>query len=150
MDFSELTKMKEDYQRAVREEGEGILKKFVSEFFTSHPEIKRLGWTQYTPYFNDGEPCIFRVGEVCFDIPALNQYADYPAEDDEDDYINVHNWVDSWSIGYHAPKEGLTEDTKFFSEAIDSMGDILEIIFGDHTQVVVYPDHFEVTEYEHD
>jgi hypothetical protein len=29
------------------------------------PTIESFGWTQYTPYFNDGEPCVFHVsGEL--------------------------------------------------------------------------------------
>jgi hypothetical protein len=27
------------------------------------PTIESFGWTQYTPYFNDGEPCVFSVNE---------------------------------------------------------------------------------------
>lgn len=27
-------------------------------------EIAAIGWAQYTPYFNDGDPCIFHIGEV--------------------------------------------------------------------------------------
>lgn len=28
------------------------------------PTIKWFGWRQYTPYFNDGEPCVFSVDEA--------------------------------------------------------------------------------------
>lgn len=27
--------------------------------------IKAIYWTQYTPYFNDGEACVFRVNDLC-------------------------------------------------------------------------------------
>ena len=27
--------------------------------------IKSIYWTQYTPFFNDGEECIFRVNDLC-------------------------------------------------------------------------------------
>lgn len=30
------------------------------------PTIHSIGWYQYTPYFNDGEPCTFSVGEPWF------------------------------------------------------------------------------------
>ena len=29
------------------------------DFFEDNSDIKKLTWTQYTPYFNDGEPCEF-------------------------------------------------------------------------------------------
>lgn len=28
------------------------------------PTIHSFGWHQYTPYFNDGEPCVFSTGDV--------------------------------------------------------------------------------------
>lgn len=31
-----------------------------------YPEMEGVVWTQYTPYFNDGEPCEFSVDEVGF------------------------------------------------------------------------------------
>lgn len=35
-----------------------------------------FGWTQYTPYFNDGEPCIFGVNEPWFRTVADVENAD--------------------------------------------------------------------------
>lgn len=32
------------------------------ELFQRIPEIEEFSWTQYTPYFNDGDECIFGVG----------------------------------------------------------------------------------------
>lgn len=29
------------------------------EIFETYPDIKGFCWNQYTPYFNDGEPCVF-------------------------------------------------------------------------------------------
>ncbi|PCJ96641.1 MAG: hypothetical protein COA52_01160 [Hyphomicrobiales bacterium] len=30
--------------------------------------IKRIYWVQYTPGFNDGEPCEFSLGEICYQL----------------------------------------------------------------------------------
>lgn len=46
-----------------------------------HPEITGIGWTQYTPYFNDGEPCVFRVGDPYFSFAG-----DHETEDSYFDY----------------------------------------------------------------
>lgn len=32
--------------------------------FEENPRLRAICWTQYTPYFNDGEPCEFRMGEI--------------------------------------------------------------------------------------
>ena len=29
------------------------------EIFTKYPELESFGWSQYTPYFNDGDTCVF-------------------------------------------------------------------------------------------
>ena len=31
---------------------------------TKHPEVLSLRWEQFTPHFNDGEECVFRVHEI--------------------------------------------------------------------------------------
>lgn len=33
-------------------------------FLEKYPEVKELRFTAYTPYFNDGEPCEYSVGEL--------------------------------------------------------------------------------------
>ena len=48
--------------------GEKAVREAVKEFLAACPEVKRLRWTQYTPYFNDGEECIFDVHGVYVDI----------------------------------------------------------------------------------
>lgn len=40
------------------------------------PTMHSFGWTQYTPYFNDGEPCIFDVNEPWFRTVADVENAD--------------------------------------------------------------------------
>ena len=34
------------------------------EIFTKYPELESFGWSQYTPYFNDGDTCIFSANDV--------------------------------------------------------------------------------------
>ena len=54
-------------------------------------------WTQYIPGFNDGDPCVFSLGEV------LVRYNDIPGEDDEHpEGDNEDGWVyvdDQWVTG---------------------------------------------------
>jgi hypothetical protein len=42
------------------------LKEAAEDIFSAHPHLESFSWRQYTPYFNDGEPCEFNI------------YADYP------------------------------------------------------------------------
>lgn len=52
-----------------------------------YPEVTGIAWTQYTPYFNDGEPCVFRAGEpyFCFEGVELS--------DEEEAYYD-YSWME--------------------------------------------------------
>lgn len=52
-DFAEKTKKAENY----------ILDDLIPAFFKNNPEAIAFAWTQYAPYFMDGEPCEFSVNE---------------------------------------------------------------------------------------
>lgn len=38
----------------------------VREFLRTHPEFRGITWRQYTPLFNDGEPCLPTMDEIYF------------------------------------------------------------------------------------
>lgn len=77
------------------------------------PYIHSFGWTQYTPYFNDGEPCVFSVGTPWFrTVDDAKAAAEKRAEvktdghsnwDDDDD--DEDDWRDDGSLdvayGHH-------------------------------------------------
>src|SRR6267154_5517989 len=76
----EYTKTKEKFV----EKSKNAMRTAFKEFFDSNPDIDKITWTQYTPYFNDGDPCVFGVQEMYFtlakdevDISEL----DYPDEE---------------------------------------------------------------------
>lgn len=41
----------------------------LAPVFETYPDVKNVTWTQYTPSFNDGDPCTFRSGHT---YPGLN------------------------------------------------------------------------------
>ena len=64
--FKELMDLKKSYDDKLRQGGAEALKESFKELFEAHPRLRSVVWAQYTPYFNDGDPCYFRVGE--FDV----------------------------------------------------------------------------------
>lgn len=70
----------EQAQTAIKEAFEGFLK--------AHPQCKTVVWSQYTPYFNDGDGCIFSVNEPTFS-PMLAE--DIEGPNDVEDYDGVGN-----------------------------------------------------------
>jgi len=61
-----INKLKEEYQQKMRNEGEDVVKSMLKEFFENNPLIEGVRWHQYTPGFNDGDPCTFSVTEPAF------------------------------------------------------------------------------------
>ncbi len=66
-----------------REELQKELNVMVKEFFAVTPEIETIHWTQYTPYWNDGEECTFSVNEICYS-PRGADHGDIDFYDDYD------------------------------------------------------------------
>jgi hypothetical protein len=67
----------------------------------SHDEVSGICWNQYTPYFNDGEPCVFRVGEVYFSLVGAEK-EDYFEYDwmEEDFNENGRIWCNDFSPSF--------------------------------------------------
>jgi hypothetical protein len=137
----------------------------------SHPEVWRIGWGQSTPYFNDGDPCIFSVDEVWAD--PVGNLDDLENLEDEYDDRGWHDGIDydkrwgeypylGWEGEYPnrkkvlGPYEGeykaAYDDLLALSEALESeaFDDVLLDKFGDHAKIVVYRDRISVEFYEHD
>lgn len=75
------------------------------------PELLGIGWTQYTPYFNDGEPCVFHAGDVYFAIEGANKveddYCDYAWMEDD---FNATGRI--WLEPYHPEFERLVGNSE--------------------------------------
>lgn len=80
--IQELADFNANYKK-VREEFVGGLEHQFAEvfeqFFAENPNVGGVVWTQYTPYFNDGDECVFRVNDkylfpVDTDYDDLNGY----------------------------------------------------------------------------
>jgi hypothetical protein len=167
-----------ELRRIAKDQGEAAVKELVAPLFEFPVEAVR--WTQYTPYFNDGDPCEFGVHEPYVKITGL---------DDEGDYGD--GFIDSWSLTYRlAPfpeggyrnrsaaeidkyrrqheerrqealqnlPEGFTADSmQTFADAMTEVSktlqaatDFMEAAFGDHVQITVTRNGIEVDEYSHD
>jgi len=133
--------------------------------------VRRFGWHQYTPYFNDGEPCVFNVYGLWADpIDVTEEEADeyYASEG----YHNEVSYDERWGKrdyewapaepgvyprkkiwGAYTGKYELTRTMLIgLEDAIESgqWDDALLELFGDHAAVTVYKDRIVVETYEHD
>jgi hypothetical protein len=121
--------------------------------------ITAITWTQYTPYFNDGDTCEFGVHEyyVTTNPSTAASWAQEDFPDVEDDgYLdeNYYDYAKPW-VGYQGneyphPDGILAQDWPDLSiESAHYEFAMLET-FGDHVQVVVTPNKVVVFEYSHD
>lgn len=151
--FDELTALKEAYDKKLHDEGEEAVKELFKEFFDKHPEVEDVHWRQYTPYFNDGDPCYFSVHEMnlTLNAPVEDSEEDPGDEDEEDeDYDDDYEEeADGWSLrNSEDPKEKqLGEDMGVLEDIPD---DVLEYVFGDHVSITATREGFSVNEYDHD
>ena len=90
-----INKLEQQLQSFVKLE----LQPLFDAFFEQHKCIKAITWTQYTPYFNDGEPCEFNVYDLNAFLKLEGQlsYQDYNTK--EICYEDVEEALDS---GYPA------------------------------------------------
>lgn len=145
-------------------EAQGLFKDTMKEFFDKNPGITALKWTQYTPYFNDGEPCEFRVNGVTFtnaspeELENVNHYGEYEGEDET--VWAIENISYGLNSKYHANEAtkiraagGIDEDScQLIDKMIQSkeMEEIMKEMFGDHVSITATRDGFDINDYEHD
>jgi|HubBroStandDraft_3_1064219.scaffolds.fasta_scaffold261295_2 hypothetical protein len=131
MTKEELTTLKgqiEDLRTKANIAAKELFMDGAKDLLANNPGIASFSWTQYTPYWNDGEPCVFSANTHYPDINGIEEYSD-EAEKSPD---------------FDAQQEVVKEFLSFFSK------DDFEAMFGDHTQVTVNADGVTVEEYSHE
>lgn len=123
------------------------------------PGVESVRWEQFTPYFNDGEPCVFSTGEARVRISGEDEehgeYGDgFLTEWDTYDY-GPGGWADKKYKTFSAHNlygEDLSKALVDFTRS--GLGKkhyvFLGETFGDHAVVTATVDGFEVEYYEHD
>lgn len=53
----------------------------AKDVFEQYPKLESFGWTQYTPHFNDGDPCRFRVNAYPGEMYINGEFQDDLSED---------------------------------------------------------------------
>jgi hypothetical protein len=129
----------------VQEAGKDAVAALFKAFFREYPEVTAIGWTQYTPHFNDGEPCEFSLGEFYVSSKTDADWAEVSRlySDDEDAVFR-----DPYTLGKSAKDRRLKEALATLVRSANE--DIFETAFGDHVMVIATPEGFHVSEYSHD
>ena len=152
--IKDFTEFYENLTSQLKQKGTEKLKEVFKLFWEKNPEVKTISWTQYAPYFNDGDACIFRVNEVYF------SNSENPEQVDEDDDLYDEEtgvWMASawyfgwWKKEYPDRKIPINMDNaKNLGDFLQSnaMRDIMEMMFGPDNRVIATRDGFKTEEYE--
>ena len=162
--MADIEQQKKDMAEKIRSGLDGAFK----QFFELVPEAKSIAWTQYTPYFADGDECVFRV----------NDYELHESEDPDYEYgdggirLNrpgeyYYESAKKEPNGWAAQSIKQYEDTvvnfggiervneiKKAMQLLDSIfslgDDFFKDTFGNHVKVVMTKDGTDIQDYDHD
>ena len=125
----EINKLKEELTQKAQD---GLME-CLEELFKQHPEVKKIQFTAYTPYWNDGEECTYWCNASSASINDSED--DWDGEDeDEDEYPEVSQEV-----------------IDIFQEALGQLDDdTWKDIVGDHALVTITPEGIDVQECDHE
>lgn len=112
--------------------------------------VEAVKWQQYTPYFNDGEPCEFGIYQVFVKLTGVSE--------EEGEYEN--GWF------YEGDLRPYNSDTRKYEVKPEYAGALAAIngleqnmghfehflsdTFGDHAEVIATTDGFDVEHYDHE
>lgn len=145
-------------QDAFRKAGADAVTLALKAVFDEVPELVVIKWNQYTPYFNDGDECVFRVGEPQFagleEGVTMTDEEILEAASDTSSYEIDHDNLRPL-IGYGAKTGLLTKEKAELLEEVSgalqtTLEDALKSVFGDHAQITVTRQGVTVSEFNHD
>lgn len=129
----------EEYQEKIKNDGLGILRQSFMTFFEKYPLITELSWRQYTPYFNDGEACVFSVHTYSIEFKL----------DGEEERLNVDDYI--YDDNFPAPlKTTVKSAYKELANALEAVEDVLQAVFGDHAEIIVNREEVRVESCDHE
>jgi hypothetical protein len=159
----------------VEQWSEEVFIQMADKFFELFPDAQAFVWTQYTPYFNDGDPCVFDVNgptAVFFGDSEPSSFPENIYEPDEeedsgwvsdyDDRLKIpydsYEWVGNWSDGtrhkvytVEPPAGKLAWEELITAMERGHFDNVMLQHFGDHASVMYSRDGLFLVEYfEHD
>lgn len=158
----------------MKEEGTKAFYALLKPIFDEFPDLESVGWYQYTPYFNDGDTCIFKAMVDSPFINGFNEEDEYRWDGEEICVADEEGWFPVWkgssSESYDDFKKRTVETPeytwpwkeqarkrvvdsldKYTAKGYDNPDSIFRLAFGDHVLIMINRDETSFTErFEHD
>lgn len=113
--IEELKNKIEELKTQTKEVCEEYFAEFAKEFFVNYNDIKSFSWTQYIPYFNDGDTCTFKIGNI---------------------YITTDK-DETFSLWEGSENEYADEVISYIEEELNDMLRFLETTYGEHAEIEI-------------
>lgn len=131
---------------------------------TAVPGVSGLIWEQYTPYFNDGDPCEFSINEarvLLTEDGEVDHYRDYESGwSTWDLYSHAGDYVypnydgsNFDEVSWKTLPGGVSGRVVYellTSLKVGAWENVARANFGDHAQVTATAEGFNIEYYEHD
>lgn len=161
--FDKLLEERAELNKRFQEKAQELFKETTKEFFEKNPAVTAIIWTQYTPFFNDGDTCEFGVNEPYFtnadkdELENVTSYGEY--DGDAEGVWAESSWILCTDTDYTRKQREALDLTGTDAQSIDKfssmiqsseMQDVMEAMFGDHVRVIATRDGFDVDDHSHD
>jgi hypothetical protein len=166
-EFSALLDRKAELEAQIQTEAKEVFAAASKEIFEKYGDkVGVFRWKQYTPYFNDGDECVFSKHDVWIFTPEDAEDEDLRYEEGSEVFYGQNvsktlykkkssDWVrlereyeafenPDFDPEYGEPYTAIHDLCKLIDE------DTAKALFGDHVEVIVTKDGVEVEEYSHD
>ena len=145
-----------EIKNQILEKSNEVFDEFCKDIFTKSPRLSSFGWSQYTPYFNDGDTCVFSVN---IDYLYINGQSV-----DDSEWINKKN-ITKYGEWNREKKEYIgreeEDNPNYDQELVDIYEEISSFLsnfdndfymskFGDHVEITITSTGIDVLECEHD
>lgn len=169
MNINELKEKIKETNKLVSEHAKEVLDKAFADIFTKYPEVVGFKWQQYTPTFNDGDPCVFWLNEPEY-ILYTKEFADKvtgegldseaytifdvgDGDDDEDEDIVEIAELEAEQVkgvGFYSAYKGDLNAAEKEIEALfqGDVEDIFEYAYGDGYTIIATKEGLTVEDYE--
>jgi len=153
--FDDLKKKIADAQKELKTTAKTLFKELSVAIFTDNPTLDSFGWTQYTPYWNDGDTCTFSANT---EYPTVTILAEDGIKVRHDENYGETVWLDpeDEEIEHDADTEKYdAQIEKVSGKVADFLQNFsdedLETMFGDHQEVTVYKNgKIDTDHYDHE
>lgn len=128
-----------DAQASIKKQQEAFGQKGFHEaamlLLNAHPTVESIRWEQYSPYFNDGEPCTFGIRSVYVKFIGVED-----GGDNDDGLMSTYDDL----------PDDVNTSLESFDKFLNDMEDVAHTAFGDHQQVTIDREGVTLEDCDHD